>query len=108
MLTTLMHFLGSSHTLSFKVYQMVLGLLYFYYPTSSTRPPRNIGSFAIDKQKAWGFFDGASQGGNTLCDLGFVLYLFDTPTFMEKPIWGKEQTIKVILYHLGSFEIFLQ
>ena len=58
------------------------------------KPTRNIKALEIDKNKPWGFFDGARQGETPLGGAGGILYLNEDTRFEIKFARGKAHTTK--------------
>jgi hypothetical protein len=72
-----------------KVSQQTLALLQFYKVTPSLRTTRLILNESINKQKPWGYFDGACQGPNNLCGLGFILHFSEAHYIYGKAKLGQ-------------------
>ena len=63
------------------VTSLCLGLLSAYPLDNRVLNLRMVVNEQIDKESAWGYFDGSTAGVPQICGAGGILYLFDEHSF---------------------------
>jgi hypothetical protein len=74
---------------TFQVASQVNALFAYYKVNPKVKPHRILSVVQVDKSLAWGFFNGACQGLDSISGIGFILYFTETHRVQVKGNIGR-------------------